>query len=623
MSQPSAADQAAARLRLLGTPPRLPLSVALRVAWTSIKVRLSRSLVTVSSVVLAVAFLLTVLGENVVLRAVHESWSRDDAAPRRALALREAIERPRTPLALLDLIARRGDEALLWAAAVGAPAAEAGPAPAPAATVDRAVAADTIALARWIDELKPSQAYLLRRNTGVVEWLLTVDSPAAVDALIATAKEFKGVRLELPRERLLAVAAGMPALRAALAALTRAEEARLERVAAAGGSEAVLDLVRSGAEPARIAAAGLPLDQLLPELYAADATDEAGRETLRRQLRLDRARLRASEAVVRVNALDRSLLEAGDVQWTALADAIRAQPADAKGATPARQLAAAAGVPADALADRLAAGDVSALALLNQAIASPALWRKEAWTGIRLDAETDGLSKRPRLTDRQQTRLNRLLLQAAWPTAFAPAPAPRPVDLRQLADGSLDALPHAQQVRAALQQATGDVPLADLAGELAQRARLGELALTFLRLDYSPEKSGQRTFWLVVLSLLVCIVGIVNTMMMAVTERFREIATMKCLGAMDSFVLKSFMIESGLVGSVGAAIGAVIGALIVILQGSVRFGASFWSNLPAGGLAAAAGTALLCGLGLAIVGALLPALKAARMHPIEAMRIDA
>ena len=42
-----------------------------------------------------------------------------------------------------------------------------------------------------------------------------------------------------------------------------------------------------------------------------------------------------------------------------------------------------------------------------------------------------------------------------------------------------------------------------------------------------------KDIWLIVMSLIVCVVGIANSMLMAVTERFREIGTMKCLGALD------------------------------------------------------------------------------------------
>ena len=82
---------------------------------------------------------------------------------------------------------------------------------------------------------------------------------------------------------------------------------------------------------------------------------------------------------------------------------------------------------------------------------------------------------------------------------------------------------------------------------------------------------------------------------MAVTERFREIATMKCLGAMDSFILKTFMIESGSVGFVGAVLGAVIGIILVFIQSTARYG-SFWSSLPVQYLFLAAAASLTADL---------------------------
>jgi putative ABC transport system permease protein len=195
------------------------------------------------------------------------------------------------------------------------------------------------------------------------------------------------------------------------------------------------------------------------------------------------------------------------------------------------------------------------------------------------------------------------------------------LDLRGVINATDD--PSIASLRASVEEAVGDLGLPALDDELARRHRLSDLERTFQGIAYDPDASAKKTFWLVVLSLLVCIVGIVNTMMMAVTERFREIATMKCLGAMDSFILKSFLIESGLVGAIGSALGAVIGLALVLLQISIRYGGSFWSVFPTSDLAIVAGGSLICGLVLAIVGALLPALKAARMHPIEAMRIDA
>ena len=75
--------------------------------------------------------------------------------------------------------------------------------------------------------------------------------------------------------------------------------------------------------------------------------------------------------------------------------------------------------------------------------------------------------------------------------------------------------------------------------------------------------------WLVVLSLLVCLVGIANAMLMSVTERFREIGTMKCMGALDGFIIKLFILESSFMGTAGTIIGVVVGLLLTTLLKAV------------------------------------------------------
>ncbi|MEF3695880.1 ABC transporter permease [Desulfolutivibrio sp.] len=134
--------------------------------------------------------------------------------------------------------------------------------------------------------------------------------------------------------------------------------------------------------------------------------------------------------------------------------------------------------------------------------------------------------------------------------------------------------------------------------------------------------AGAKERWIVILSLLVCTVGIVNAQLMAVTERFREIGTMKCLGALDSFVLRLFLLEAGMQGFVGALIGAVFGAVAALLAGLARFGLSALVWLPVGGLALSVGAAIVVGFVLSLAGVVYPAVVAARMRPIEAMRVQ-
>ncbi|HAT09777.1 MAG TPA: hypothetical protein DCS97_04135, partial [Planctomycetes bacterium] len=65
------------------------------------------------------------------------------------------------------------------------------------------------------------------------------------------------------------------------------------------------------------------------------------------------------------------------------------------------------------------------------------------------------------------------------------------------------------------------------------------------KIDPAGGLVSTRQALLVAISFLVCMVGIANAMLMAITERFREIATMKCLGATDGFILTQFLMEAG------------------------------------------------------------------------------
>ncbi|MFZ7125077.1 MAG: ABC transporter permease [Desulfobacterales bacterium] len=134
--------------------------------------------------------------------------------------------------------------------------------------------------------------------------------------------------------------------------------------------------------------------------------------------------------------------------------------------------------------------------------------------------------------------------------------------------------------------------------------------------------SSPKQRWLVILSLLVCTVGIVNAQLMAVTERFREIGTMKCLGALDRFILRLFLLEAAMQGGVGAAVGALVGALAALAIGVLKFGPKAVSSLSGADLTASMAAAVAVGCLLSLIGVLYPALVAARMQPVEAMRAE-
>ena len=132
-----------------------------------------------------------------------------------------------------------------------------------------------------------------------------------------------------------------------------------------------------------------------------------------------------------------------------------------------------------------------------------------------------------------------------------------------------------------------------------------------------------QTRWMVGLALLVSFVGILNAMLLSVTERYAEIGTMKCLGALDGLIVRLFLLESIFQGIVGTSLGIVIGLLLAFVEGYATFGEALGGGvMPWGGLLRIVGIAFVSGVLLTIAGALYPGWRAAKMKPVEAMRSE-
>lgn len=131
--------------------------------------------------------------------------------------------------------------------------------------------------------------------------------------------------------------------------------------------------------------------------------------------------------------------------------------------------------------------------------------------------------------------------------------------------------------------------------------------------------------WMAIIALLVCGVGIINSMLMSVTERYKEIGTIKTLGAEDVHILELFLIEGGIMGVIGGAIGGVLGW-------GVAFAIyAFQSQSPlVGGIVsqAALGSVDLIGYSvvlsvlLSLLSSMVPAYMASKLNPVEALRYE-
>ena len=131
-----------------------------------------------------------------------------------------------------------------------------------------------------------------------------------------------------------------------------------------------------------------------------------------------------------------------------------------------------------------------------------------------------------------------------------------------------------------------------------------------------------QQWWLIILSLTVAVVGIVNAMLMSVTERYREIGTMKCLGALDAFIIRLFLLESVFQGTAGTIIGTVLGFLLISLYTLMLYGWVTLKTFPGGPIMVYGLISIGIGFLLSVVGAVVPALRAAKMQPVDAMRVE-
>ena len=117
------------------------------------------------------------------------------------------------------------------------------------------------------------------------------------------------------------------------------------------------------------------------------------------------------------------------------------------------------------------------------------------------------------------------------------------------------------------------------------------------------------------ISLLVGGIGIMNIMLVSVTERTREIGIRKSLGAKGRDIRRQFIIEAGTTSVLGGVIGIVLGVSLSTVAGNL-VGITAKASLSA--IAISTGVSLAVG----VLFGYLPANKAAKLNPIDALRYD-
>ena len=135
------------------------------------------------------------------------------------------------------------------------------------------------------------------------------------------------------------------------------------------------------------------------------------------------------------------------------------------------------------------------------------------------------------------------------------------------------------------------------------------------QLQEMSNSTNQQLIWIASISLLVGGIGVMNIMLVSVTERTSEIGLKKALGAKKRRIRSQFLTEAAVLTSMGGIIGVLLGIGLAELISRTN-GIPVAISVPAIVIAVGFSTAI------GVVFGLLPAIKAANLNPIEALRRD-
>ncbi|MBO6164009.1 MAG: ABC transporter permease [Lachnospiraceae bacterium] len=125
--------------------------------------------------------------------------------------------------------------------------------------------------------------------------------------------------------------------------------------------------------------------------------------------------------------------------------------------------------------------------------------------------------------------------------------------------------------------------------------------------------TSQQLLWIASISLLVGGIGVMNIMLVSVTERTREIGLKKAIGAKKSRILWQFLTEAAVLTSLGGILGVVGGIIMARVISRL-------TTMPTAISVPAAAVAVLFSMAIGVIFGFFPAVKAANLNPIDALR---
>ena len=127
------------------------------------------------------------------------------------------------------------------------------------------------------------------------------------------------------------------------------------------------------------------------------------------------------------------------------------------------------------------------------------------------------------------------------------------------------------------------------------------------------EATNKQLIWIAAISLVVGGIGVMNIMLVSVTERTREIGLKIAIGAQQSRILWQFLTEAAVLTSLGGILGVACGIGLAYMLSSVM-------GTPVAISVGACAVAVAFSMVIGVVFGLMPAVKASKLNPIEALR---
>lgn len=204
-----------------------------------------------------------------------------------------------------------------------------------------------------------------------------------------------------------------------------------------------------------------------------------------------------------------------------------------------------------------------------------------------------------------------LIPQTAWPIIFN---FDEPVDVSVMAENTDTMSSIGKKVEDIMNElVVSSTATQEGEGDNSISYKAADLLKTVKNLQKVSENTNKQLLWIASISLLVGGIGVMNIMLVSVTERTNEIGLKKAIGARKKKILWQFLTEAAVLTSIGGILGVIAG--IILSQVIARM-----SQTPVSISIPASVLAVVFSMAIGIIFGLLPSIKAANLNPIDALR---